>query len=264
MVCLCLGVNCSVPGSAAPLRGLSQEKWFLISACRIHCYPAWQLCHLRGVHANPLAASFSSLGRNKSLCFSESNMTQNIKIIAFSKPTGLLITGKAWSIPTVQPLLKFTPERKEHFLMWHWELPEPGKLCRRSWAKEIMQKEQENLGLPMPKPHSPASSPLVLWGVSWVAELCFPAAAALCGLGSPSRVSGTVPPFWQQPRPYMVPIQGVQHSEFSGWLSCSFSKSSDPSTLWILNCSITTSVKQVFSVLYKGSVLSFPACPMSA
>lgn len=210
--------------------------------------------HLWGVRAKPLTSSFPSSGRNKFLCFSESNMTEKIKILALSNPGVLLMTGKAWSIATMQPLLEFTPEKNWCFLML---------TLRTSWAREMMQKEQENFGLPMPKLHSPASPPM-LRGLMRVAELCFPSAATLCGSGSQSCASGTVPPCWQKPYPCRMFIQGVQHSEFTGLLCFSFGKSSDLSSLWILNYSITVYVKQVFFILHKVSVLSFSACPTSA
>lgn len=126
--------------------------------------------HPRGVHANPLTASFASSGRNKSLCFSESNMTQNIKILVLSKPGVPLVTGIAWSIPTTAPPQVLPREE--------WVFPHADTENLRSQGNDA-----EGAGEPWaPHAQTPFSSFFFTHAprcFTRVAEFCFPAATTL-------------------------------------------------------------------------------------
>lgn len=123
--------------------------------------------HLRCVYGNSLTARFPSFDGNKSLCFLESNMTWNIPILTLSKPWVLLLPDKTYlmsphPLPTCSPSLNSLQRRMGVFSSRHsqlWLTP------RTSWDGEMMQKEQENLGLPIPLLHSLAPSSPMLWGI---------------------------------------------------------------------------------------------------
>ena len=172
-----LWLSWSVPESVAPPRGLSQEKWFLLSGRRIHCWPAIishllgssGMKHLRVVHGNSLTARFLLFdGNYKFLCFFESNMTQNIQILALSKPWVLLITDKAYLV-SPHPLPPCSPSsnspQRRTAISSSWR-SQPWLTLRTSWGREMMQKEQENLGPPMPLLHSLAPPFPMLQGSS--------------------------------------------------------------------------------------------------
>lgn len=135
--------------------------------------------HLRGVHANSLTARLPSFDGNKSLCFLESKHdTERSNFSTFQALSAINHRRRMSPHPLPPCSPSSNPPQRRMAISSSWQ-SQPWLTLKTPWDREMMQKEQENPGVPMPLLHSLAPLPMLMR----VAELYFLTTATQCGSG---------------------------------------------------------------------------------